>query len=243
MSLERSIFIADTHGDLVCQDAVKMVQQVIDDWKPKHRVHLGDVWDFRALRKKAEAEERAEGISYDYNCGFELLEWYRPNLLTMGNHDYRLWRAAKETSNGVMADLCARLVEEAEDKLRKLKIKWCPYAVDQYLMLPMGGPKLIHGFKSSMYPAKAHFDNWGSCLFGHVHKPDSYEARHIDGGKAYALGTLADFKKMSYADHHAAKLGWRQSFRIGQHNTKTGRWNTWEITKEDGQWMSPMGIL
>jgi predicted phosphodiesterase len=243
MSLERSIFIADTHGDLVCQDAVKMVKDVIADWKPKHRVHLGDVWDFRALRKKAEAEERAEGISYDYNCGFELLEWYRPNLLTMGNHDYRLWRAARETSNGVLADLCGRLVDEAEDRMRKLKIQWCAYAVDQYLQLPMGGPKLIHGFKSSMYPAKAHFDNWGSCLFGHVHRPDSYEARHIDGGKAYALGTLADLKKMSYADHHAAKLGWRQSFRIGQHNTKTGRWNTWEITKEDGQWMSPMGIL
>lgn len=220
-----------------------MVKQVLAEWKPKWRVHLGDAWDFRALRKKAEAEERAEGISYDYNCGFELLEWYRPHFLTMGNHDYRLWRAAKETSNGVMADLCASLAEDAEEKLRKLRIQWCPYAVDQFLQLPMGGPKLIHGFKSSMYPAKAHFDVWGSCLFGHVHRPDSYEARHIDGGKAYALGTLANLKKMTYADHHAAKLGWRQSFRIGQHNTKTGSWNSWEITKEDGKWMSPMGIL
>ena len=70
---EKSIFIADTHGDLVCPDAVKVVKQFIEDWKPKHRIHLGDVWDFRALRKGASPEERMEGISYDYSCGVELL--------------------------------------------------------------------------------------------------------------------------------------------------------------------------
>lgn len=243
MAWEKSIFISDTHGDLVCPNAVKVVKKFIEDWKPKHRVHLGDVWDFRSIRRGASPEERMEGISYDYTCGFELLEWYQPQYLTMGNHDYRLWRAAGETSQGVLADLCALKAQETEEKLRKLKIKWVPYNVSSYLQLPMGGLKLIHGFRATMYPAKAHFENWGDCIFGHVHKPDSYAARHIDGGKATAVGTLADITKMSYADFHAAKLGWRNSFHYGIHNTKTGKYELWPVTKDGSDWISPQGIL
>jgi hypothetical protein len=243
MAWEKSIFISDTHGDLVCPDAVKVVKKFIEAWQPKHRVHLGDVWDFRSIRRGASPDERMEGISYDYNCGIELLDWYRPNYLTMGNHDFRLWRAASETSQGVLADLCAMKVQELEDKLRAMKIKWVPYKVNAYLTLPMGGLKLIHGFRSTMYPAKAHFEHWGDCIFGHVHKPDSHEARHIDGGKATAVGTLADISKMTYADMHAAKLGWRNSFHYGLHNTKTGKYELWPVTKDGKDWISPQGIL
>ena len=104
MAWEKSIFMADSHGDLVCPNAIKVFKKFMDDWKPKHRIHLGDVWDFRAIRRGAGNEERAEGIRYDYNCGIELLDWYRPNYLTLGNHDHRLWRAGGETSNGVLAE-------------------------------------------------------------------------------------------------------------------------------------------
>jgi len=238
---EKSIFIADTHGDLVCPEAVGVVKKFIEDWKPKHRVHLGDVWDFRSIRRGASPDERMEGISHDYNCGMELLDWYRPNLLTMGNHDYRLWRAAHETSNGILADLCATKCQETEDKLRAMKIKWVPYEVGAYLSI--GSLKLIHGFRSTMYPAKAHFENWGSCILGHVHKPDVYHARHIDGGTSHVVGTLADIKKMTYADHHAAKLGWRNSFAYGLHNTKTGKHEIWQVVKDGKDWISPMGKL
>jgi hypothetical protein len=129
MAWEKSIFLADTHGDLVCPEAVKVVKRFMDDWQPKIRVHLGDAWDFRSLRKGASPEERMEGISYDYSCGMELLDWYRPNMLTMGNHDARLWRAAEESSNGILADLCTLKAQDTEDELRKRKIKWVPWKV------------------------------------------------------------------------------------------------------------------
>jgi len=217
----------------------------MDEWKPKHRVHLGDVWDFRALRNGASPEERAEGISYDINCGLEFREWYKPQLLTMGNHDYRLWRQAEQHSQGVLADLCRMKANDLEDDIRKLKIQWVPWGVENYLTLPMGGPKLIHGYRSTMYPAKAHHENWGDCILAHVHKPDKYEARNIDGGKAFSVGTMADIKKMTYANNYPAKLGWRNSFLYGMHNTKTGAWQAWPVTKDKNtdNWMSPMGVI
>lgn len=53
MAWEKSIFIGCTHGDLVCNDNIKVFRKFMDDWKPKHRVHLGDAFDFRAIRKGA----------------------------------------------------------------------------------------------------------------------------------------------------------------------------------------------
>lgn len=243
MSWERSVFIGCTHGDLLDHGAAQVVKEFVADWKPHYRVHLGDLWDFRALRKKAEPEERAQGISYDFNCGLDLLDWFQPQYLTLGNHDHRAWRAAEETSNGVLADLCAKFCQDAEDALRKRKIRWIPWGVNQYLKLPMGGPKLIHGYRSTLYPAKAHFEHWGECITAHVHRPDSHQARHIDGGKAICVGTLADLGKLSYADGNAAKLGWRQSFAWGLHNTKTGEWQAWQAINNNGTWISPQGVL
>jgi len=243
MAWEKAIYVGDNHGNLVCPKAVKVVQRFIEDWKPQHRVHVGDLWDFGGLRKKASAEEKQMGISHDYNCGLEFLDWFKPQLLLLGNHDWRLWRASEEFSEGVLADLCRMQAEKAEDTLRERRIEWRQYGVSQFLTLPMGGPKFIHGYRSTMYPAKAHFENWGECILGHVHKPDRYQARHIDGGKSIALGCLADLSKLTYADHTPAKLGWRQGFAYGIHNTKTGAWEAWDVINKDGQWISPQGIL
>lgn len=242
MGWEKSIFVGDSHGDLVDEKAVKVLKAFMSDWKPKWRVHLGDVWDFRALRKKAEAEERAEGISHDYACGWQFLDWFKPTHLLLGNHDHRLWRVAEETCSGVLADFAGRLANEAEDELRKRKILFRPYRVGEYLQLPMGGPKLIHGFRATMYPAKAHFENWGECICGHVHKPDCHTARHIDGGKSFTVGCMGDIDKMRYADMTPAKLAWRNSFLYGAHNTKTGAWEAWEVVENEGQWVTPHKI-
>jgi len=237
------MFIGCSHGMLVCPKAVKVAQRFMADWKPKHRVHLGDAFDFAALRRGASPEERAEKMKYDYQCGIQLLEWYKPQILTLGNHDYRIWRAAHETSNAVQAELLESFCMEVEDTFRKMGIKWTEYGVANYAQLPMGGVKLLHGYMSTMNPAKSHYERYGDCILAHVHKPDYHEARHIDGGKAYTVGTLADISRMTYADSYTAKLGWRQSFLYGLHNTKTGKWHAWQAVNDNGDWISPHGIL
>lgn len=236
--------IGCSHGSYVDRSAEKKAKEFMESWQPKHRGHLGDLWEFTALRKGAGPEERKVGIKVDINAGFELLDWFKPQKLTMGNHDHRLWRAANETeSSPTLAELLQTAVMEAEDELRKRRIQWCEWGVDQYLKFDCGGPKLIHGYKSTMYPAKAHFEHWGDCIASHVHKPDSHIARHIDGGVAHTTGALVNFKKLTYADGQAAKLGWRNGWGYGLINRKTGKWQMWHVIKDGKEWVSPHGII
>jgi hypothetical protein len=243
MSWKKFVVCGDSHGSLVCEKSKKKFLDFVDDWKPHHRIHLGDLWDFSPLRKGASQEEKADGIADDYVAGIEFLDEYKPHFLTLGNHDDRIWMHSTHCADGIMRERCSQLAEASENEFKKRKIQWVPYHVTRYLQMPEGGPKLIHGFRATMYPAKAHFENWGPSICGHVHKPDTYVARHIDGQASYSVGCLADIGKMSYADRTPAKLAWRKGWLYDMINAKTGAWNAWHVIEEGGQWISPMGIL
>ena len=243
MSLwKKFVACGDNHGKLVCDAAVSKFLAFVDDYKPHYRIHLGDLWDFAPLRGGASPEDKAEGIADDYKAGLAFLDKYKPNYLALGNHDDRIWKL-REAADGIMRERCHDLVEYSIREFKTRKIKWIPYRVDKFLTLPEGGPKLIHGFRSTMYPAKAHWDNWGPCIHGHTHKPDAYVARHIEGSASYSVGCLADLSLMHYADRTPAKLGWRQGWLHGVINTKTGKWYAWHTTNENGTWISPSGQL
>jgi hypothetical protein len=243
MSWKKFVVCGDSHGSLVCEKSKRKFLDFVDDWKPHHRIHLGDLWDFSPLRKGASQEEKADGIADDYVAGIEFLDEYKPHFLALGNHDDRIWMHSTHCADGVMRERCSQLAEASETEFKKRKIQWVPYHVTRYLQMPEGGPKLIHGFRSTMYPARAHFENWGPSICGHVHKPDTYVARHIDGQASYSVGCLADISKMSYADRAPAKLAWRKGWLYGMINAKTGAWNAWHVIEEGSQWISPLGIL
>ena len=87
---KKFLVAADNHGSLVCQDAKKVLLSFAETWKPDYRVHLGDLWDFSPLRRGASQEEKADGISDDFIQGLEFLDDFKPNFLTLGNHDDRI---------------------------------------------------------------------------------------------------------------------------------------------------------
>jgi predicted phosphodiesterase len=244
MAIFKKFLVAsDSHGALICNEAADKLMAFKETWKPHYCIHLGDVWDFASMRKGASAEDQADGIMDDFAMGVEFLHRYKPHMLTLGNHDARLWEGAEMRSNGIIREACQKLVEKSEEILKKAKIQFIPYHVGKFLRMPEGGPKLIHGFHSGVNPAKMHFERYGSCLHGHVHAPNQYTGRHIDGGEAFSVGCIGDIEKMSYADRYTAKLGWRQGFLYGIINSKTGDWKAWQVTKENGHWISPQGIL
>lgn len=242
MAFKRFLVCADSHGHLVNPECVGKFAQFKKDWKPNYTICLGDIWDMNCLRKSANDEEKREGLASDFQAGLDFLDLGFSHL-TLGNHDARLWEAANGSANGILRESCQDLVECVQQELRKRKIKWVPYNVNSYLQLPEGGPKLIHGFLAGMNPAKAHFERFGSCLFGHVHAPSSYIAKHIDQGQAYALGCMADIPSMAYAERYPNRLGWRNGWGFGIINDKTGKWSFWHVNREDGHYISPMGIL
>lgn len=240
---KKFLVATDNHGSLICKKAEKKLLDFARDWKPHYRVHLGDNWDFAPLRGGASPEDKADGIAEDYTTGIEFLDAYKPHYLTLGNHCDRLWNIGRNAADGILRERCAELARRSEEEFRKRKIAWAPYHVRSFLKLPEGGPKFIHGFHSGVNPAKMHFEKYGSCIHGHVHAPNHYTARHIDGGEAFSIGCIGDIDKMSYADRYTAKLGWRQGWLYGIINTKTGRWNAWQVIEDNGDWISPMGIL
>jgi len=91
---KKFLVAADNHGSLVCQDAKKVLLSFAETWKPDYRVHLGDLWDFSPLRRGASQEEKADGISDDFIQGLEFLDDFKPNFLTLGNHDDRIYQHA-----------------------------------------------------------------------------------------------------------------------------------------------------
>jgi hypothetical protein len=243
-TFKRFLVCADNHGELIHRESVAKLLAFAETWKPHYRIHLGDLWDFSPLRGGASAEEKACGISEDYAAGIEFLDQFRPSYLTLGNHDDRIWQIGRDNANGVLREHCAELVDASEKEFKRRKIQWIPYKVGKFLRLPEGGPKLIHGFRSSIVsPAKLHFTDWGEVIHGHVHKPDSHTGTHADGGKAFSVGCIGDIDRMTYADRYSAKMGWRQGFLFGLINTRTGSWEAWHATKEGEHWISPHGVL
>jgi len=243
MSFKKFIVGTDNHGELACPIALKKFFDFCDDWKPDYRIHLGDNWDFSAIRNGASPEEKAHGIADDFNAGMDFLEKYKPHFLTLGNHDDRIWQHTTKMADGILRERCQELATAAERRFKQLRIKYVTYSVDNYITLPHTNCKLIHGFLSSKHPASAHFAVWNSVMHGHDHTPDEYTARNIDKGQAISVGCLADIQQMYYSQRQAARLGHRQGFAYGYINTKTGDWRAWNIKNENGTWLSPMGIL
>ena len=243
MSFKKFIIAADNHGSMIHNESLKKLLGFCNTWKPHYRIHLGDNWDFAPLRGGASPEDKAGGLSEDFEKGIEFIDTFKPNIFTLGNHDDRIWQMARSTTNGLVREHCQGLCESVEKEFKKRKITWIPYKVGAYLKMPEGGPKLIHGFHSGVNPAKMHFERYGACVHGHVHTPNQYTGRHIDGGEAHSIGCIGDIEQMEYADRYTAKLGWRQGFAYGIINTKTGDTKIWHVTKEKDTWISPQGII
>jgi len=49
----RFVVIADNHGDMVDEVAGRALESFLSDFDPEVRVHAGDNWDFRNLRRGA----------------------------------------------------------------------------------------------------------------------------------------------------------------------------------------------
>ena len=94
MAFKRFIFGTDSHGDMIDKVTASKFLDFVEDYKPHHRIHGGDVFDFRPLRGGSGAEEKSESMKKDLNMGLEFIDQYRPNHILLGNHDDRLWQKA-----------------------------------------------------------------------------------------------------------------------------------------------------
>lgn len=167
----RFIAIADNHGDMIDPETEKALFSFISDFKPEIRVHLGDNFDFRPLRKGASPEDKSESMKADAEAGKDFLKRFferkTENHFLRGNHDERLW-SAREDASGPIRDHAIDCVKDITDTLANRQVHMLPYHVRDGI-LRLGSLKCLHGYAHGIHAAQLHARVYRNCIFGHIH--------------------------------------------------------------------------
>ena len=205
---ERFVVAADSHGDQVDEETANALFAFCKDYKPTIRVHAGDAWDFRNLRKGASDDEKAASLVDDWDAGVDFLRRFfeggRTNHFLRGNHDERMWHFAHNAS-GLLRDYASDGIKRIERVVAQSKAVMLPYD-SRHGVLRLGHLKVIHGFFAGMGAARRHSIAYGNCIFGHTHATDSAPVEHIDGpAEARGIGCCCRID-MAYNQHSVNKL-------------------------------------
>lgn len=238
--MKRFVAVGDNHGDLIHRADCDSFISFIKDYRPQIRVHLGDNWDFRNLRRGADPREEGDDIEPDLTAGFMFLEKFQPTHFLAGNHDHRLWKAC-EDSRGLVRQFARDGVKHITETLTKMGAEILPYHYRRGV-LRIGQLGFLHGYHAGENATKQHATVYGSCLFGHLHTIDVARARRLEKAEARCVGCLADYERMTYADQRTATLRWARGWAFGIINEKTGSYLVWQAEKIDNKWLIPTGI-
>ena len=69
MKSRRFVIVADSHGDQIDPETERAILAFNADFKPQIRIHAGDLWDFRNLRRGASDDEKAHSLQDDWDAG------------------------------------------------------------------------------------------------------------------------------------------------------------------------------
>jgi predicted phosphodiesterase len=204
----RFVVVADNHGDQYDEETFAALKAFLRDFKPDVRIHAGDAWDFRNLRRGASDDEKAHSLEDDWTAGVEWLREFfdggKENHLLRGNHDERLWHLAHNAA-GLIRDYAHDGIKRVEGVVRKCRARMLPYD-SRHGVLTMGHLRIIHGFFAGANAARRHSIAYGNCLFGHTHATDSAPVESVEGpAEARGIGCCCRID-MSYNSHYVAKL-------------------------------------
>jgi hypothetical protein len=231
VGLKRWIFASDVHGDMADPGALNALFAFCRDFKPQYRICGGDVWDFRALRGKASEEEKRESLKEDFVAGCRFLEAFAPTAFLRGNHDERLWDAARR-SNGPLADYAGQLADDAESRLGgRCEVR--PYHKRKGVAR-LGHLKFLHGFYAGVTAARQHALAYGSCMFGHVHAVDVASVPGIDRRVARSVGCLCTLD-FDYDSKSPGSLRHCQGWGYGVVDEKTGNYEAFVAEGIEGK--------
>lgn len=240
MSYTKFVFATDLHGDHQDSATVDALLRFCDMWKPKLRVFGGDLWDFRPLRKKADADERRESMMRDYADGMQFLRDYKPHVFLRGNHDERCWDLTTE-DNGILSDYAIKATQDIEAEVRKLRCRMLPYHKRDGIY-KVGHLKMLHGYACGIGAARKHALTYGSCLFGHIHCVDHVTLERVEKTMARAVGCLCKLD-MEYNRAHIGSLKHAHGWAYGIINDKTGEFHVWQAEEVGGKFMVASDIV
>jgi len=212
----RFVVASDNHGDLADPESAAALFAFIADFKPQIRVHAGDNWDFRNLRKGASDEEKAGTLEDDWEHGADFMRRFfdggKRNHFLRGNHDERLWHFERSCS-GLVRDYAREGIRRVEGLVKRSNAIMQPY--DSRLgILDLGKLRVLHGYHAGIGAARHHAAIYGNCIFGHVHTIESAPVASLEPAEARSIGCLCA-ADIDYINAKTGKLRWAQGWAYG----------------------------
>lgn len=212
----RFVVASDNHGDLADAPSCAALWDFIADYRPQVRIHAGDNFDFRNLRRGASDEEKAGTLQDDWERGADfmrrLFDGGKQNHFLRGNHDERLWDFERSCV-GLIRDYARDGIKRVEGLVKKSKAAMLPY--DSRLgVLDLGKLRIIHGYHAGVGAARAHAAVYGNCIFGHVHTQESAPVASLEPAEARSIGCLCA-QDIDYINRKTGKLRWAQGWAYG----------------------------
>mgnify|MGYP003335182772 FL=1 len=216
MKHERFIIVGDNHGDMIDPTCERALFAFIADFKPTIRVHLGDNWDFRNLRKGASDDEKAHSLAEDWEAGTDFARKFfdggKRKAFLRGNHDERLWHLAG-SATGIMRDYANEGIRRAESVVKRAGAQMLPY--DAALgIYALGKLSVLHGYHHGVGACRMHAAIYRNSAFGHVHTIETAPVPAIEPAEARSIGCLCR-RDMDYINAKTAKLRWGQGWAYG----------------------------
>jgi len=244
---KKFVAFGDTHGDMNHESSVESLCKFIDHYKPDIKIHIGDLFDFRALRQGIRAceSDAYDDLQRDTLRGYQILEKTKPDILLLGNHDHRLVRVAEEHSNGIIRGAAQEGVAKLEKFCRKNKIRIFPYHYEKGVFALTDSLLFVHGYTASVRAVSEHAQHYGtginsSVVMGHLHRIERQSGKKLGRATGYSIGCMCNYESMTYAQHRLATSQWAHGFAYGVFNSKTHR--VWQAEKTGSKWILPTGI-
>lgn len=211
------VIASDPHGDQYDEETARALRELLKEFRPQIRVHAGDNWDFRNLRKGASDDEKAHSLEDDWAAGTDWLRAFfdggSENYFLRGNHDERMWKF-RESATGLLRDYAADGIKRIERVVAQARAKMLPYD-SRHGVLKLGRLRVIHGYFAGIGAARRHAIAYGNCLFGHTHATDSAPVESVDGpAEARGVGCCCKVD-MGYNQHLVGKLRHDNAFCYG----------------------------
>lgn len=231
----RFIAIADNHGDMIDPETRKSVFSFIKEFRPEVRLHLGDNWDFRNLRKGASDDEKAASLEDDWGMGADFLCEYfdggKENHFLRGNHDERIYHFAG-SATGLLRDYANDGIKRLEAIVKKTRAKMLPYHV-RAGVLRLGHLKAAHGYACGRNATQVHARVYRNIITGHTHTIDSFPVESDDGPmEARCIGAICTIE-MDYNSTRTATLRQENGWAYG-HLFADGSYQLFQTRKLNG---------
>ncbi len=185
----------------------KIALDFLADFKPEIRIAGGD-WQTVDQVSNFDTEGDID-LADEFGLNREAIQKFGITHYLEGNHEERLRRVGMKLDRRLrsLVDLGYNL------HLKEMKIPLIPYH-PRHGILKFGHLKVLHGFYATEYMAKKTAVTYGTCVFGHTHRFQTFQSKEaFETHCGFAIGLMGQIDQ-PYANDRAP-MGWTNGFCFG----------------------------